>query len=161
MARTGSALRLIIAAALLLAPALAGAAEPEFYMTVDRARVGTEDTFSVDIVVGNAPEGSTIAFPAANDFEVLSGDPFTDEADAEARLSDIEALDITGFQVQQTSDGKYRVLDPGPLSESDADDIADQLTSNGIPGTVSKIGSSSGGGGGGSTTSTTEADADS
>jgi len=72
MARTGSALRLIIAAALLLAPALAGAAEPEFYMTVDRARVGTEDTFSVDIVVGNAPEGSTIAFPAANDFEVLS-----------------------------------------------------------------------------------------
>ena len=70
MARTGSALTLIFAA--LLAPALAGAAEPEFYMTVDRNKVGTEDTFRVDIVVGNAPEGATIAFPAANEFEVLS-----------------------------------------------------------------------------------------
>ncbi len=69
MARTGSALIVCIVA---LASASAVAAEPEFYMTVDRNKVGTEDTFRLDIVVGNAPDGSSIAFPAANEFEVLS-----------------------------------------------------------------------------------------
>ncbi|MEW5739566.1 MAG: BatD family protein [Myxococcota bacterium] len=66
MARTGSALLLL----LLAAPALA--ADVEFHMSADRTRVGTEDTFRVDIVVGNAPEGAVVQFPAPADFEVLS-----------------------------------------------------------------------------------------
>lgn len=51
-------------------PALA--ADVEFHMSADRTKVGTEDTFRVDIVVGNAPEGAVVQFPAPADFEVLS-----------------------------------------------------------------------------------------
>jgi hypothetical protein len=65
MARTGSALLLL----LLAAPALA--ADVEFYMSTDRTKVGTEDTFRLEIVVGNAPEGAVVQFPAPADFEVL------------------------------------------------------------------------------------------
>ncbi|MCA3016571.1 MAG: protein BatD [Myxococcaceae bacterium] len=69
VARTGSAFA--IAGLLCSAgPALAG--ELEFYMTVDRNKVGTEDTFRCEIVVSNAPEGAVVQFPAPNDFEVLS-----------------------------------------------------------------------------------------
>ncbi len=67
MARTGSALALSLVIAV---PALA--ADPEFYMTTDRTRVGTEDTFRLEIVVGGAPEGAVVQFPAPRDFEVLS-----------------------------------------------------------------------------------------
>jgi hypothetical protein len=69
MARTGNALAI---AGLLLAAAPSVAAELEFYMTVDRNKVGTEDTFRCEIVVSNAPEGAVVQFPAPNDFEVLS-----------------------------------------------------------------------------------------
>jgi BatD DUF11 like domain len=66
MARTGS---LFLVTLLLASPALA--AEVEFYMTTDRAKVGTEDTFRVEIVVANAPQGATLRFPAPKDFEIL------------------------------------------------------------------------------------------
>ncbi|MBL8919709.1 MAG: protein BatD [Myxococcaceae bacterium] len=69
MARTGSALA-ITASLLAAGPALA--AELEFYMTVDRNKVGTEDTFRCEIVVSNAPEGAVVQFPTPADFEVLS-----------------------------------------------------------------------------------------
>lgn len=69
MTRTGNARAL--AAATLLA-ATAAHAEIEFYQTVDRNKVGTEDTFRLTIVVGDAPDGATVQFPAPNDFEVLS-----------------------------------------------------------------------------------------
>jgi hypothetical protein len=69
MARTGSALAI---AAVLSTAAPALAAELEFYMTVDRNKVGTEDTFRCEIVVSNAPEGAVVQFPAPSDFEVLS-----------------------------------------------------------------------------------------
>lgn len=66
MARTGSAI------AVLLVAGSALGAELEFYMTVDRNKVGTEDTFRCEIVVSNAPEGAVVQFPAPNDFEMLS-----------------------------------------------------------------------------------------
>lgn len=68
MARTGSA----IAVALLLtaAPALAEV-EVEVTMQADREKVGTEDTFRLEIVVANAPEGAVLQLPAPEDFEVL------------------------------------------------------------------------------------------
>lgn len=65
MARIGSALAVL----LLAAPAVA---EVEFYQTVDRDKVGTEDTFRLTIVVAGAPEGATVQFPAPSDIEVLS-----------------------------------------------------------------------------------------
>jgi hypothetical protein len=65
MARIGSALTVL----LLAAPALA---EVEFYQTIDRDKVGTEDTFRLTIVVAGAPEGATVQFPAPSDLEVLS-----------------------------------------------------------------------------------------
>lgn len=67
MARTGSAL----VAGLLLAALPALAAEPDITMQADRDKVGTEDTFRLEIVVSSAPEGSVVQLPAANDFEVL------------------------------------------------------------------------------------------
>lgn len=66
MARTGSAL--VIA---LIASASAFAEEPSITMQADRDRVGTEDTFRVEIVVANAPGNSTLSLPASDDFEVL------------------------------------------------------------------------------------------
>lgn len=68
MARTGSAL---IATLFLLAAAPA-LADVEFYMTADRPKVGTEDAFHVEVVVGNAPEGASLQLPSSGDFEVLS-----------------------------------------------------------------------------------------
>ncbi len=67
MRRTGSAL--VLFASLFAANAFA---EVEFYQTVDKNKVGTEDTFHLTVVVSNAPEGATIQFPAPADFEVLS-----------------------------------------------------------------------------------------
>ena len=65
MPRTGSALVLALLAS---APAFA---EVEFTMQADRAKVGTEDTFRLEIVVANAPEGAVLQLPAPQDFEVL------------------------------------------------------------------------------------------
>ena len=66
MARTGSAL--VVALVLAAAPALA---EVEVTMQADRDKVGTEDTFRLEIVVANAPEGAVLQLPAPEDFEVL------------------------------------------------------------------------------------------
>jgi hypothetical protein len=67
MRRTGKAVALF--GLLFAAKAFA---EVDFYQTVDKNKVGTEDTFRLTIVVGNAPDGATVQFPAPNDFEVLS-----------------------------------------------------------------------------------------
>lgn len=68
MAKTGSAL-IATLSLLAAAPALA---DVEFYMTADRPKVGTEDAFHVEVVVGNAPDGASLQLPASGDFEVLS-----------------------------------------------------------------------------------------
>jgi hypothetical protein len=67
MGRTGSALL-----ATCLWAMSAAAADVEFHMSADRTKVGTEDTFRLEIVVGNAPDGAVVQFPAPEDFEVLS-----------------------------------------------------------------------------------------
>lgn len=46
-------------------------AEAEISMQADREKVGTEDTFRLEIVVSNAPEGAVLQLPVAEDFEVL------------------------------------------------------------------------------------------
>ncbi|MBM4378853.1 MAG: protein BatD [Deltaproteobacteria bacterium] len=68
MRRIGSAaavLALLVAAG----PALAAT---EFYQSVDRAEVGTEDTFALTVVVSNAPDGAELRLPRGDGFEVLS-----------------------------------------------------------------------------------------
>lgn len=64
MVKIGSALCLILASSAW--------AEVEFYQTADRTKVGTEDTFSLTIVLGDAPEGAALQFPTPDEFEVLS-----------------------------------------------------------------------------------------
>ncbi len=66
MARTGSAI--VVTLLLAAAPALA---EVEVTMQADREKVGTEDTFRLEIVVANAPESAVLQLPVAEDFEVL------------------------------------------------------------------------------------------
>lgn len=68
MARTGSAAAAALIVALVPAAALA---EVEFHMSADRAKIGTEDTLRVQIVVGNAPNDALVQFPKTEDFEVL------------------------------------------------------------------------------------------
>jgi hypothetical protein len=69
MRKTGSWSALTLLGTLLAAGV--AHAELEFYQTVDRNKVGTEDTFHLTIVVGDAPDGATVQFPAPSDFEVL------------------------------------------------------------------------------------------
>lgn len=73
MTKTGSsfALMAVLASMLATAPSWA-AADVEFSQSVDRTKVGTEDTLRLTITVSNAPDGATVQFPAPNDFEVLS-----------------------------------------------------------------------------------------
>ena len=66
MARTTNAI--VVTLLLAAAPALA---EVEVTMQADREKVGTEDTFRLEIVVANAPEGAVLQLPVAEDFEVL------------------------------------------------------------------------------------------
>ncbi|MBX5481629.1 MAG: protein BatD [Myxococcaceae bacterium] len=61
--------------AAVLAATAAFAEEPDFYQTVDRAEVGTEDTFRLNVVIVNAPEDATLTPPDLSDFEVLSKTP--------------------------------------------------------------------------------------
>ena len=70
MARTGSALIALLGG--LVVSTVAQAADVDFYMTADRPKVGTEDLFHLEIVVGNAPQGAVVQFPTPPDFEVLS-----------------------------------------------------------------------------------------
>jgi len=69
MARTGSPLIALLGAFVIASPALA--ADVEFYMTTDRAKVGVEDLFHLEIIVGNAPQGAVVQFPTPPDFEVV------------------------------------------------------------------------------------------
>ena len=64
MQKIGSALALLLAA-----PALG---QVEFYQSVDRSEVGTEDTFQLTVVITNAPDGAQLKLPSSNDFETLS-----------------------------------------------------------------------------------------
>jgi hypothetical protein len=65
MPRIGSALILLLSLEAL------GAGDLQFYMTTDRNKVGLEDLFRVEIVVGNAPGDAELTLPPARDFEVL------------------------------------------------------------------------------------------
>lgn len=68
MVRTGSALLGV----LCLASSALAASEVQFSMSSDRQRVGTEDTFRVEIIVSGAPQGAVVQFPTPPDFEILS-----------------------------------------------------------------------------------------
>jgi peptidoglycan hydrolase-like protein with peptidoglycan-binding domain len=109
--------------------------------TTTTERPTTTTTTSSSTTTSSTSTTSTTQ-PDEDQYEVQSGDPFDSQSDAQDRLDEIEALDDppTGFEVQELSDGTYVVIDPGPLSKDGADTIADQLTSNGIPASVNKLG---------------------
>ncbi|EAU63003.1 BatD family protein [Stigmatella aurantiaca] len=71
MRRTGNGWRGVLAGLAVLASAPAWAAV-EFYQSVDRTEVGTEDAFRLTVVVVDAPPSAQVQFPAPKDFEVLS-----------------------------------------------------------------------------------------
>lgn len=72
MRRTGSGRAAVWAVLALLATAPAWAADIEFYQSVDRTEVGTEDIFRLTVVVADAPASARVEVPRSNDFEVLS-----------------------------------------------------------------------------------------
>ncbi|HLL03476.1 MAG TPA: BatD family protein [Myxococcaceae bacterium] len=71
MRRTGSG-RMAALAVLALLAASPAWAEIEFYQSVDRTEVGTEDTFRLTVVVADAPPSAQVQLPAPKDFEILS-----------------------------------------------------------------------------------------
>ncbi|MDY7228601.1 BatD family protein [Hyalangium rubrum] len=71
MRRTGSGRTAVLAVLALLAASPAWA-EIEFYQSVDRTEVGTEDTFRLTVVAVDAPPSAQVQLPAPKDFEVLS-----------------------------------------------------------------------------------------
>ncbi len=71
MRRIGSG-RAVLAALSLLLTAMPAWAEVEFYQTVDRTEVGTEDVFQLTVVIVDPPDDAQVRFPAPDDFEVLS-----------------------------------------------------------------------------------------
>ncbi|NMO22430.1 protein BatD [Pyxidicoccus fallax] len=73
MRRTGSANRALLAVLALLATAPAWANDDlDFYQTVDREEVGSDDTFRLTVVVVDAPPNAQVQLPESDDFEVLS-----------------------------------------------------------------------------------------
>ncbi len=74
MGKTGSGFILVSALTLsaLTLSALALAKTEDFYMLADRTQVGTEDTFVVEIVLNNPPEGAALVLPKPGNFEILS-----------------------------------------------------------------------------------------
>ncbi len=74
MRRTGSALGVVFAVFALLAtaPAWAASDDLDFYQTVDREEVGTEDTFRLTVVVVDAPSNAQVKVPESDDFAILS-----------------------------------------------------------------------------------------
>jgi hypothetical protein len=76
MRRIGSGHAALAAIALFFA-ALPAWAEVEFYQTVDRTEVGTEDVFQLTVVVVDPPDNAQVQFPAPEDFEVLSSSQST------------------------------------------------------------------------------------
>jgi len=79
MRRTGSGGSAWVVLAALLA-AMPAWASIEFYQTVDRTEVGTEDVFKVSVVVVDPPDNAQIQFPAPDDFEVLSSQQSTERS---------------------------------------------------------------------------------
>lgn len=73
MARTGSALVI----ALVVSGLALAASEPELTIQAEHEKVGTEDTFHVDIVIANAPKDSSLLLPTTDDFEVLGRSQLT------------------------------------------------------------------------------------
>jgi hypothetical protein len=71
MRRTGSGRTAVLAVLALLAASPAWA-EIEFYQSVDRNEVGTEDLFRLTVVVADAPPSAQVQLPAPKDFEVIS-----------------------------------------------------------------------------------------
>ena len=67
MRRTGSGQMALLAVLALLAASPAWA-DIEFYQSVDRTEVGTEDTFRLTVVVADAPPSAQVQFPAPKDF---------------------------------------------------------------------------------------------
>ena len=76
MRRTGSGGAALAALSLLLVAMPAWAAV-EFYQTVDRTEVGTEDVFQLNVVVVDPPDDAQVQFPPADGFEVLSSSQST------------------------------------------------------------------------------------
>ena len=73
MRRTGSARGALLAVLALLATAPAWANDDlDFYQTVDREEVGSQDTFRLTVVVVDAPPNAQVQLPESDDFEVLS-----------------------------------------------------------------------------------------
>ncbi|MBZ4419539.1 BatD family protein [Myxococcus sp. RHSTA-1-4] len=73
MRRTGSARGALLAVLALLATAPAWANDDlDFYQTVDRQEVGSDDTFRLTVVVVDAPPNAQVQLPESEDFEVLS-----------------------------------------------------------------------------------------
>ncbi|XXF76514.1 BatD family protein [Myxococcaceae bacterium GXIMD 01537] len=72
MRRTGRGRAAVCAVLALLATAPAWAADIEFYQSVDRTEVGTEDTFRLSVVSVDAPPSAQVQVPRSDDFEVLS-----------------------------------------------------------------------------------------
>ncbi|WP_224244273.1 BatD family protein [Hyalangium gracile] len=71
MRRTGSCGTALLAGLALLVAAPAWA-EVEFYQSVDRNEVGTEDTLRLTVVVVDAPPSAQVQLPNPRDFDVLS-----------------------------------------------------------------------------------------
>ncbi len=71
MRRTGSGRTAVLAVLAVLAAAPAWA-DIEFYQSVDRNEVGTEDVFRLTVVVADAPPSAQVQLPAPKDFEVLN-----------------------------------------------------------------------------------------
>ncbi|AKQ64344.1 BatD [Myxococcus hansupus] len=59
-------------ALLATAPAWAASGDLDFYQTVDREEVGTEDTFRLTVVVVDAPSNAQVKVPESDDFAILS-----------------------------------------------------------------------------------------
>jgi hypothetical protein len=76
MRRTGSGC-VALATLCLLLTALPAWAAGEFYQTVDRTEVGTEDVFQLTVVVVDPPNDAQVQFPAPEAFEVLSSSQST------------------------------------------------------------------------------------
>jgi hypothetical protein len=93
MARTGSALVIAVALAALNAHA------QSVTMQADRVTAGIEDTFRLDIVVTNAPDGSVLHQPELKNFEVLGRSESTQMqfnlANGQQRITQVRKLSLT------------------------------------------------------------------
>ncbi|MCY1001705.1 BatD family protein [Myxococcus sp. MISCRS1] len=73
MRRTGSfGAGVVLAVLALLVSGPAWSAGLEFYQTVDRQEVGSEDTFRLTVVSADAPPDAKVRLPQSDDFEVLN-----------------------------------------------------------------------------------------